>query len=190
MDLYEHVKEHTLVDIYRGYELWTATKQAPNGAILEVGVWRGGTGAILAAAGYGKTVYLADTFCGVVKAGASDTRYRGGEHADASKEAVRGLLRGLGLSNAIILEGIFPDQTGGQVAGSIALLHCDVDVYESTRDIVLWALPRMPHSGILIFDDYGFDGCEGVTRFVNELRAEPGLFFIYNLNGHAIFVKL
>ena len=41
----------------------------------------------------------------------------------------------------------------------------------------------------MVFDDYGFSGCEGVTKFVNELRVNSQLFFIHNLNGHAIFVK-
>jgi O-methyltransferase len=50
------------------------------GSILEVGVWRGGTGAILAkgAEANGKRVFLADTFEGAVKAGSKDTPYIGG----------------------------------------------------------------------------------------------------------------
>jgi O-methyltransferase len=52
LNIYEKVKEHTLVDIYRCYELWTLAKQSSkvDGVILEVVVWRGGTGAILAEA--------------------------------------------------------------------------------------------------------------------------------------------
>jgi O-methyltransferase len=88
LSVYQRVKDFTLVDIYRCYELWTLAKQAPAGAVVEVGVWRGGTGAILAAASR-STVYLADTFRGVVKAGENDTRYKGGEHADTSKAGVQ-----------------------------------------------------------------------------------------------------
>jgi O-methyltransferase len=189
MDVYEDVKSHTLVDIYRCYELWTLAKQLPEGAILEVGVWRGGTGAILAAANEGRRVYLADTFTGVVKAGSQDTRYKGGEHADTSKGAVLELLESLGLQ-AIVLEGVFPDETGTRVLEPIAMLHCDVDAYESTRDIVLWTLPRLVRGGVMVFDDYGFSGCEGVTTLCNELRGDRSLLFLHNLNGHAIFVKL
>ena len=95
-----------MVDVYRCHELWTLAKQAAKveGAILEVGVWRGGTGAILAAA-------------------------------------------------------------------------------------VDWVLPRLVSGGMIVFDDYGFSGCEGVTQFVNELRANPELLFFHNLNGHAVLVK-
>ena len=78
--VYEGVKEHTLVDVYRCYELWMLAKSVAQipGSILEVGVWRGGTGALLAAASPWKAVYLADTFHGVVKASTEDTRYHGG----------------------------------------------------------------------------------------------------------------
>jgi len=190
--IYEDVKEHTLVDVYRCYELWMLAKSVAQipGSILEVGVWRGGTGAVLAAASPLKAVYLADTFCGVVKASAKDTRYHGGEHADTSRAEVECLLRSLRVTNFILLEGIFPEETAHQVAGPIALLHSDVDVYESTRDVVEWALPRLSLSGVMVFDDYGFSGCEGVTRYVDELReSNHDLFFIHNLNGHAILIK-
>jgi O-methyltransferase len=185
--VYERVKDSTMVEVYRCYELWTLAKQAPQGAVLEVGVWRGGTGAILAAATQ-KTVYLADTFRGVVKAGAHDTRYRGGEHADTSKADVEALLGSLGLS-AILLEGIFPEETAQHVDVPISFLHADVDTYDSTKDVVDWTLRRLVPGGVIVFDDYGFSGCEGVTRFVNELRSDPTLLFVHNLNGHAILVK-
>ena len=57
--------------------------------VLEVGVWRGGTGCLLAAKAQSlnrnATVFLCDTFSGVVKAGEIDNFYKGGEHADTSK---------------------------------------------------------------------------------------------------------
>jgi O-methyltransferase len=168
--VYQRVKDSTLVDVYRCYELWTLAQQAPAGAMLEVGVWRGGTGAILAAA-TNKTVYLADTFKGVVKAGDNDTRYKGGEHADTSKAGVQSLLDSQGL-NAVLLEGIFPEETAYAIKEPIAFLHSDVDTYESTKGVVEWVLPRLVKGGMIVFDDYGFSGCEGVTRYVNELRSD------------------
>lgn len=191
--IYGKVKEYTLVDLYRCYELWILAKQsaAIEGAILEVGVWRGGTGAILAEAtrSLGKKVFLADTFRGVVKAGENDTAYKGGEHSDTSLYLVSELMSSLSLQNVQLLEGIFPEDTQHYVQGNIAMLHCDVDVYSSSRDIVEWCLPRMTVGSILVFDDYGFYGCEGVAKFCNELRSRGDLLFIHNLNGHAIFVK-
>lgn len=187
----EEVGNHTLVDNYRCHELWSLAKQACviEGDILEVGVRRGGTGAILASAAPQKNIFLADTFTGVVKAGSRDTRYTGGEHADTSVQLVKKLLADLNINNTTLLQGIFPDETGDLGPQKIALLHCDVDVYKSCRDVVEWAKPRLSHGSIIIFDDYGFFGCEGVTSYCNELRSEPGFTFIHNLNGHGIFIK-
>jgi O-methyltransferase len=48
----------------------------------------------------------------------------------------------------------------------------------------------MCDSGIVVFDDYGFFGCEGVTAFVDrELRGQPRQIVLHNLNGHAVVVK-
>ncbi len=190
---FEKAKDYTLVDLYRAHELWTLARQITSvpGDVLEVGVWRGGTGAILASAcrGMDKTVYLADTFEGVVKAGENDTSYKGGEHADTSLEIVRGLIDSLKLNNVELLQGVFPDDTADRIRGKIAFLHCDVDVYTSSRDVVQWCLPRLSVGSVLVFDDYGFFGCEGVTKFCDELGRNADFRFIHNLNGHAIFVK-
>lgn len=195
MNVYNRVKANTLVDIFRCYELWALVRQSVrvDGDILEVGVWRGGTGALLAKAiqdRSDKKVFLADTFTGVVKAGENDTLYLGGEHSDTSVEVVNDLLRSLDVVNTEILKGIFPDETEAAVPGKIAFLHCDVDVYTSTRDIVSWALPRLSIGSIMVFDDYGFYGCDGETKFCDEFRQDRNFIFIHNLNGHAVFIKL
>lgn len=195
MTLYQQIKDNTLVDIYRCYELWSLARQLHNvpGDVLEVGVWRGGTGAILAQAVKGtpsRQVFLADTFTGVVKAGAKDTRYTGGEHSDTSIGLVRDLLKTLGLENARLLQGIFPEDTAHEIPGKIAFLHCDVDVYQSSKDIIEWCLPRLSPGAMMVFDDFGFGGCEGVTQYCEELRQTSGMRFIHNLNGHAVFLKL
>jgi len=190
---YERIRNNTLVDLYRCYELWNFARDSNRieGAILEVGVWRGGTGCLMAQASPNKIVYLADTFEGVVNAGEHDTRYVGGEHADTSAELVTKLLAGAGVSNTRLLLGMFPAQTAHTVKEPIALLHVDVDVYQSAKDTVEWALPRMPLGARIVFDDYGFFGCEGVTRLVDRLRADLEEFaFVHNLNGHAILVRI
>ena len=69
------------------------------------------------------------------------------------------------------------------------MLHCDVDVYQSAKDVVDWVLPRLSQGGVIVFDDYGFTSCEGVTRLVNEYRERPEFMFFHNLNGHGILYK-
>ena len=99
------------------------------------------------------------------------------------------LVDSMGLANVRLLKGMFPEDTAGQIPGNIALLHCDVDVYLSAKDIVAWAISHIPRGGIIVFDDYGFNCCEGVTRLVNELRVDDAWLFIHNLNGHGILAR-
>src|SRR5260370_39487925 len=181
----------TLVDVYRLFELWALLEQVNevDGDMLEVGVWRGGSGCLLAQKARldgldSTTVFLCDTFAGVVKAGDQDSEYKGGEHSDTSAEIVRGLAARLGLDNIRVLEGPFPDETAHNIDSRVfRLCHIDVDVYDSARDVFAWCWTRLSMGGVVVFDDYGFHDCEGVTRMATELAARPELTCLHNLDA-------
>ena len=138
-----------------------------------------------------KRVFLCDTFEGVVKATGNDTLYKGGEHADTTQEVVEQLLRRLDLRNVEILRGIFPEDTADEIQERrFSFCHIDVDVYASAKDVFEWVVPRLSQYGVVVFDDYGFRGCEGITRLVHELASDPRFFVYFNLNGHAVMLKL
>jgi O-methyltransferase len=194
--VYQAVKKNTLVDVWRCYELWTMVgelREVP-GAIVEVGVWRGGSGAIMAtrakALGIPDPVYLCDTWEGVVKTGELDTYYRDGKHDDTSREIVEALVQRLELGNVELLQGVFPEETGDCIPDrALRLCHVDVDVYQSAKDVFDWAWERLSPGGLAVFDDYGFPACPGVTRFVDEQRGRDDRLVLHNLNGHGIVVK-
>jgi O-methyltransferase len=194
---YDAIKEFTLVDKYRCFELWSLVEQATKlrGSLIEVGVWRGGTGALLAQrveqCGNERTVYLCDTFTGVVKATNRDPVYKGGEHSDTSRKTVEHLIEKLQLKNVVILEGIFPDDTARSIEGeTFAFCHIDVDVYKSAKEVFEWIWPRMVVGGIIVYDDFGFLGCQGVTAWVEEQTSRADSVVVYNLNGHAVVMKI
>jgi O-methyltransferase len=199
LSVFREIKKNknTLVDRFRCYELWSLVGQTAKlgGDILEVGVWRGGTGCLMAyraqAAGSPLRTYLCDTFTGVVKAGVKDSAYRGGEHSDTSIDVVKELAQTLRVSNIEVLQGIFPEDTGDRIADRVfGLCHIDVDVYASARDVLNWVWPRLLVGGVVVYDDYGFSGCSGVTRLVNEEMSRPGAITLHNLNGHAVMIKV
>ena len=191
--LYERIRGHTLVDrvrCYALYELAAQTRKVP-GDILEVGVWRGGTIAILARTAPEKIVYAADTFRGVVKA--SDwEHYKDGAHADTSRNVVLDLLEEVAAKNCVILEGIFPEDTGGEVSEEVfSLVHIDVDVYRSARDVFEFVWERVSVGGVVVFDDYGFvSACPGIRRLVTELKSDGDKLFLPGPSGHAYILKL
>ncbi len=200
-EVYARIRGHTLVDQYRLHELWSIVQQVLSleGDLLEVGVWRGGSAAIiLHAMNQGdreKTLYAADTFSGVVHAGEHDPVYVGGEHADCSEEQVHALLSQQKTKNCVkwkLLRGIFPEKCAISIQNDIfCFCHIDVDVYTSAREITRWVWPRLVANGVLIFDDYGFENCGGVRRWVDEFCAsmKGAALLVYNVNGHALVVK-
>ncbi len=52
-----------------------------------------------------------------------------------------------------------------------------------------WVWPRLSSQGVVVFDDYGFPACPGITRFVDEQRLRDDRLVLHNLNGHGLLVK-
>lgn len=136
-DTFRKVGKNTLItEPQRMYELWQLAKEVSHleGDMLEVGSWRGGSGALIAIASKAKEnntkVYLCDTFEGVVKAGELDNVYENQEHADTSDAIVYELIEKLNLKESVIvLKGIFPDDTAHHLENEkFKFCHIDVDV--------------------------------------------------------------
>ncbi|WP_379157285.1 TylF/MycF/NovP-related O-methyltransferase [Paenibacillus sp. sgz5001063] len=197
--VYNTIRTHTLVDKYRCYELWSLVEQVSklSGSLIEIGVWKGGTGALIAKkaelCGINERIYLCDTFNGVVKTSPQhDSVYVGGEHSDTSEEIVKRLIfDNMQLNNVKLLKGIFPDDTKELVQDQyFSFCHIDVDAYLSAKDILEWIWDKMVIGGMVVFDDYGFMTCEGITKYVNSLKQDKRLLFLHNINGHAVLIKL
>ncbi|HEY6519250.1 MAG TPA: TylF/MycF/NovP-related O-methyltransferase [Roseiarcus sp.] len=195
---YSQIRDATLVDKYRCFELWRLVEQSAKletGALIEIGVWRGGTAALIATRardlGLGDKIYACDTFSGIVKAGAEDPHYAGGEHADTSARSVETLFYDtLKLHNIEILTGIFPEETGAKVANlKFRFCHIDVDIYQSAKDVAEWIWERLVPGGIIVYDDYGWDTTPGVARYVDPQLTLKDRIVLHNLNGHAIVIK-
>ena len=196
-NIYQIIKNYTMVEKYRCYGLWQLVKETAKlkGALIEIGVFRGGSGALIAKKakleGIKDKVYLCDTFTGVIKSGKKDSIYKGGEHANTSKETVKEVINKLKLDNTEILVGIFPEETSKLIKDKkFRFCHIDVDVYQSAKDIVEWLWSKLVVGGIVVFDDYGFPNSDGIRHFVNEERSKKDRLVIHNLNGHAILIKL
>jgi O-methyltransferase len=145
-----------------------AARTPRGGAFVEVGVYQGGSAAVLhdLALEQGRTLYLFDTFSGMPLQGPLD-RHKVGEFADTSVELVGNLC-----PTAVICAGVFPDSL--IETGPIAFVHADADQYESTRAICEHLAPRMVRNGVMLFDDYPF--LEGCVAAVNEAFADdPGI---------------
>lgn len=196
-EIKKEIRNHTFLDDYKLFEIWKAVEQVKHleGDMIEIGVWRGGSGALIAKKceleKIPSKIFLCDTFCGLVKSSEKDSSYSGGEHADTSVDLVKNLVKKMGLHNTEVLVGIFPEESSQPINNNrFRFCHIDVDIYQSAKDTFDWIWKRLVPGGIVIFDDYGGLLTDGVTTMVNEVAHKSDRVFIHNLNGHAVFVKL
>lgn len=131
------------------------------GAIVEIGVYKGGSAFHLAK--LGRPLFLFDTFCGMPKANELDAANPVGKFADTSVEAVQALVPG-----ATLVPGVFPDTLRDVSLPRVGFVHADADNYEVTRDILNLMPQYMVPGGVILLDDFMVEGCEGCTQAVME----------------------
>ena len=160
------------------------------GAMLECGVWRGGSMQAVAQAllerGAGdRELHLFDTFAGMPPPSDPDRRLEGPHArallagqprtasiwAEASLADVQaGMARtGYPAERVHYHPGLVEDTIPAQAPERIALLRLDTDWYESTRHEVANLYDRVVSGGVIIIDDY--DYWEGARRAVDEFLA-------------------
>jgi len=157
----------------------------PPGNFVELGVYKGGSAYWLyqMAEKQGRKLYLYDTFAGhtAVDPERDDlTVHPQGRYAENAGELDR--IRGL-MPNAVICVGTFPETLVEM--GPVAFVHADVDVYPPTKAICDLMPPLMVAGGMILFDDYPWEGCPGVRQAVVEAFGEGPVL----PNGKRLIVK-
>lgn len=171
----------------------TLDVQNISGDWCEYGVAHGRTSALLASAlrfqPAGRRLWLYDSFEGLPAPHTKDILLQ-----DIYKKGSMAAYEGeLAFPEALLLKeladtGISPDSyiiTKGWISPTtlseaspqnIAFAYLDMDLYESTLDVLKLLVDRMPAGGIAILDDYGFFS-EGVKTAVSEImRDHPSSF--------------
>ena len=166
------------------------------GAIVECGVWRGGSmlaivEMLLRLGVKDRELFLFDTFTGMAEAGERDVHIHKGLHANhllsekvggariwepASLEDVRSGFETLAypLQKTHFVAGKVEDTIPKHAPERIALLRLDTDWYESTKHELEHLYQRLAPGGILIIDDYGsWQGSKDATDEFLEATGEP-----------------
>jgi len=139
------------------------------GDVIEAGICRGGTVALMRAAldffsGYDnkKTVWAADSFQGLPEPDLKRFPVDKGFETQvgamaATKETVLDNLSRypIDLDGIKFLEGWFKDTLPSAPIEKLALIRADGDLYESTIDILVNLYPKLSPGGFIIIDDYG-----------------------------------
>jgi|SRR5215471_10517727 len=180
LDLYPLVREHTTLTEERCYNVYQFAREALKrpGLVLECGVYRGGTALLLSklCAQTPDRLHLFDTFEGMPVSDPRYDRYKVGSFADTSLASVKRLVGGAASFHPGFIPGTFAELPPGE----ISFAHVDVDQHESVGACIAEIFPRLACGGTILFDDYGFPGCYGARRAVDEYltgRAEKAVVF-------------
>jgi O-methyltransferase len=188
---------HTMTTKQRLFSVVEAVRYvdraAVPGAIVECGVWKGGSmlAAALTLGSLGVTdreLFLYDTFEGPTTPAAVDVattgegadsfaaHQRGASYHDPnSLDGVTETLRSSGypMQRVHLVQGPVEETIPATLPGPIALLRLDTDWYESTAHEMEHLYPLIARGGVLIVDDYGY--WEGARRAIDEYVAAHGL---------------
>lgn len=157
------------------------------GAIVECGVWRGGSmmaaALTLLATGDRRHLWLFDTFEGMSPPAeadrdvhgtdaaallAAEDRLTGGTWCYSPLDDVRANVLATGYPAELVhfVQGRVEETIPGTIPDEIAILRLDTDWYESTKHELEHLYPRLAVGGVLIIDDYGH--WQGARRAVDE----------------------
>ena len=162
------------------------------GAMVECGVWRGGSAMAMALtlSDLGiqdRDLYLYDTFSGMSAPSDLDVSIRGvTAHEKFTKTKLSDnssnwclspshevkenvLSTGYPEARLHLVKGKVEDTIPGTVPKQIALLRLDTDWYESTKHELIHLFPLLTPNGVLIIDDYG--DWQGARKAVDEFIA-------------------
>ena len=73
----------------------------------------------------------------------------------------------------VFVKGYFPDSFPQYSGGPIALLHLDVDLYQSYKHCLEWFAPLVAPGGVIAFDEYRHATWAGATRAIEEYFGSP-----------------
>jgi O-methyltransferase len=183
----------SLVTADRCYVIHVLLKQALalDGDIVECGVYRGGTAAMMARmiveSRKNKKLFLFDTFSGMPKTDPNRDLHRQGDFADTSDSEVKTFIDAPGV--AVIRKGFIPDTFSGLETIRIAFAHIDVDLYQSIIDSLKFIWPRLTRGGFIVFDDYGHPTCPGARQAVDEFFARESARPLCLATGQAIVFR-
>lgn len=170
---------NTMLPTLKIYMLLGLLKQTRSlgGAVLEAGVWNGGSARLMAdyldSIGSPKALWLLDTFEGY---DAVDSQKDGvlpekGHMKSKSVNEVKALFAQTKTAVHVI-KGTIPGTLADVEAPEISFAHIDVNLYAPTLQATVFCLERMPRGGIILFDDYNWPATYGARQAIDEACAQ------------------
>ena len=177
-----------LLHVDEAFQVISLVRQSAKipGVLAEVGVFQGASAKLICEVKDGRELYLFDTFEGLPKTGAQDTKvFSKGKYA-ASLSSVQEFLDSY--SKVQFCPGLFPDSALGLGHLRFSFVHLDVDLYESTRRSLEFLYPRLSPGGILLSHDYSSE--PGVRKAFEAFFADKPEAVIELPTSQCLVVRL
>ena len=189
LDFYDLIKSYTLLDLPRAYTLWQSSKNVRelNGMVLDIGCLLGGSGFIMSKKNLKGKTYLFDSFSGFKK---DDGIHKKNIFYYDDINFVKKSIKSLRLTNTQVFKAYFPKNINMTIK-KIKLCHIDVNTYEDTKNVFNFIRNKMISGGIIIFDDFGIWGVDGIKKFIYKIenRHNKDFYFFKNYMGQCILIK-
>ena len=186
---YQKIKNLTLLDPPRSYTLWQCAKNLENidGQILDIGCLMGGSGFLMSKKNKRGITYLFDSFSGFKK---DDGIHKKDIFNYSDINLVKKNIKKLKLKNTKVFKAYFPKNIKVKIH-KIKLCHIDVNTYYDTKIIFNSVNKKIIKGGVLIFDDFGIWGVDGIKKFIYhiEKKYSKEYHFIKNYMGQCILIK-
>lgn len=180
-EIHKLAQPYSMVSPERLYATYQAIKYVEanhiEGDVVECGVWKGGNSMVMALTllkcdSRKRSIYLYDTFEGMVEPGEKDIDFKGrhsrgewqkhqaqdvNEWCYSPLEEVKQHMASTGypVEKIHFIKGKVEDTIPDTMPRKIAVLRLDTDWYESTVHELNHLFPRISDRGVLLIDDYG-----------------------------------
>lgn len=156
---------------------FASISQKLDGAVAELGVYRGDFARYINEAFASKKLYLFDTFEGFASDDVSKDRAMahslGARHfSNTSVELV--LSKMPHKEQCVIQKGWFPQSAAGLENERFCFVNLDCDLYEPILAGLRFFMPRMVRGGVVLVHEYFSQGYVGVKEAVEEYLSENG----------------
>ena len=184
----------SLLGQYKLDNLIKLAKKTPDGCVIELGVYKGGTLKALAEEFPKRHLFGFDTFEGMPSEFYNETEGHGPGDFPVVYEEVREFLSPF--NNVQLIKGVFPESMSNfpysvnyltHAFKNISFIHMDMDHGEPTRIALEMFWDKMVPKGIILFDDYDWHACRNIKPVVDAFAEKHGLT-VHKLTEHQAYV--
>lgn len=181
------------------WRLWILTRSAAHcslldGSFAEFGVYRGGCAYMVLSGSRPRerrSFFLFDTFQGIPESNLTEHEVAAGfagRLSDVSLDEVRSRLDRWKEQLRFVVGDVFETLPVTET-GPLAFAHIDLNAAAPTEVALRYTWSRLVSSGIIVFDDYGFEGYNDQRRLIDNFFGGTNDALIALPTGQAMAIK-